>query len=401
MKKAFTLVELIVVITILAVLATVAFISFQWYTVSSRDTVRLSDMKSISQALNLQVTQSKNLPSWQDMVNVTASGSSIFSQWILSKNDLANIWVFNGWFDPVTGSWYVYARNTWRNKYQIGWYFEQSQQANIQLSQNSYANNLDTYFYTKWDKIWVLLEKDTNNPISENIDIINTYNEYISYIANDSLIEWTWSVLRGIMPNANCNRLYDANISKSWIYEIYSFSGGLREVYCDFSYPEYIISDELLQTGDFLKWNDINTEDESTEINTIIEMNSPIDSGYVVHQTWEGEAEYEIHLLNPTQCTPWKTVTMRLWVSKNNEWWRMFNHKMFEETTNNIVYMYDNYNISPEIIDTTIIDGRTWNLEQLTWVMQDNINWYNWHIWYDTHVDKSDFYFTWVRLWCE
>jgi len=61
-KQGFTLVELIVVITILAVLATVAFISFQGYTTQSRDTVRLTDMKSITQALHLQVTQNKDLP---------------------------------------------------------------------------------------------------------------------------------------------------------------------------------------------------------------------------------------------------------------------------------------------------------------------------------------------------
>jgi prepilin-type N-terminal cleavage/methylation domain-containing protein len=46
-KKAFTLVELIVVITILAVLSTIAFISFQGYTMSARDSVRLADIKSI------------------------------------------------------------------------------------------------------------------------------------------------------------------------------------------------------------------------------------------------------------------------------------------------------------------------------------------------------------------
>ena len=43
-KKAFTLVELIVVITILAILWTIAFISLQWYSRDSRDSVRISDM---------------------------------------------------------------------------------------------------------------------------------------------------------------------------------------------------------------------------------------------------------------------------------------------------------------------------------------------------------------------
>ncbi len=52
-KQAFTLVELIVVITILAILSTVAFVSFQWYAQLSRDSVRLSDMKSMEKVLKL------------------------------------------------------------------------------------------------------------------------------------------------------------------------------------------------------------------------------------------------------------------------------------------------------------------------------------------------------------
>jgi prepilin-type N-terminal cleavage/methylation domain-containing protein len=43
-KKAFTLVELIVVITILAILATVAFMYWQTYVKDTRDAVRITDI---------------------------------------------------------------------------------------------------------------------------------------------------------------------------------------------------------------------------------------------------------------------------------------------------------------------------------------------------------------------
>ena len=46
-KQAFTLVELIVVITIIAILWTIAFISLQWYSKSSRDSKRISDIQNI------------------------------------------------------------------------------------------------------------------------------------------------------------------------------------------------------------------------------------------------------------------------------------------------------------------------------------------------------------------
>jgi prepilin-type N-terminal cleavage/methylation domain-containing protein len=52
-KKAFTLVELIIVITILAILATIAFVSFKSYFGNARDSVRVSDIKTIHNGLSL------------------------------------------------------------------------------------------------------------------------------------------------------------------------------------------------------------------------------------------------------------------------------------------------------------------------------------------------------------
>jgi len=52
-KKAFTLVELIVVITILTILGTIAFISLQGYSADARDSTRSSDVASMKQSLEL------------------------------------------------------------------------------------------------------------------------------------------------------------------------------------------------------------------------------------------------------------------------------------------------------------------------------------------------------------
>lgn len=48
-KMAFTLVELVIVITILGILWVIAFLSLQWYSESSRDSVRLSDLSNIAE----------------------------------------------------------------------------------------------------------------------------------------------------------------------------------------------------------------------------------------------------------------------------------------------------------------------------------------------------------------
>jgi len=56
-KKAFTLVELIIVITIITILATIAFMSFQGYALQSRDANRLSTLKSIEKGLTIFQTK--------------------------------------------------------------------------------------------------------------------------------------------------------------------------------------------------------------------------------------------------------------------------------------------------------------------------------------------------------
>ncbi len=61
MKKAFTLVELIVVVTILAILWAIWFVSYNWYLSWVRDTNRTSQLTSLHDGLELYRTR-KDLP---------------------------------------------------------------------------------------------------------------------------------------------------------------------------------------------------------------------------------------------------------------------------------------------------------------------------------------------------
>ena len=61
-KKAFTLVELIIVITILAVLAAIAFLNLNGYTWDARDSVRVSDLKNIQKTVELSLGEWNLLP---------------------------------------------------------------------------------------------------------------------------------------------------------------------------------------------------------------------------------------------------------------------------------------------------------------------------------------------------
>lgn len=57
MKRAFTLVELIVVITILAILWTISFISLSWYSKEARDAKRAMDTSMLLSKINIEETR--------------------------------------------------------------------------------------------------------------------------------------------------------------------------------------------------------------------------------------------------------------------------------------------------------------------------------------------------------
>ena len=72
-KKAFTLVELIVVITILAVLATVAFISLTGYSQDAKNSKVASDIRSLVSAI--EAGSAKGDFTVKDIVNTTLATS--------------------------------------------------------------------------------------------------------------------------------------------------------------------------------------------------------------------------------------------------------------------------------------------------------------------------------------
>ena len=192
-NKAFTLVELIVVITILAVLATVAFISFQWYTSSSRDSVRLSDLKNISKSFEINRTKGIDFPLPDKKVDISASGTIFQYQWELSQNILkSDLKIFDGGLDPVTKKSYGYAVNSARNKFQIIWFLENSQTAGNNLFSESLADNSDKYVKSSGDTLGILLDETTNEVIVQSgslneIDIANTSTGYIVSAENKNI----------------------------------------------------------------------------------------------------------------------------------------------------------------------------------------------------------------------
>ncbi len=127
--KAFTLVELIIVVTILSILASIWFVSYNWHTVTVRDTNRISQLAAIHDWLEVYRTRN-DLPLPENSVEVRSSAIVIWTQWYMWKNNLELIAYNKWWIDPKDGTYFSYYVTKDRKYFQLMWFLED--QANKQ-----------------------------------------------------------------------------------------------------------------------------------------------------------------------------------------------------------------------------------------------------------------------------
>ncbi len=354
-NTAFTLVELIVVITILAVLATVAFISFQGYTSSSRDSVRLADLKNISKSFEINRTRDIDFPLPDKKIDISSSGTIFQYQWKLSQDILEkDLNIFDGWLDPVTKKPYGYAVNIARNKFQIIWFLEnQESVANISLNK-IFADNSDKYVKSSGDSLGILLNETTNEVIVQSgsiseIDIENNTDNYkLAFWENIIIWEWIWLKKQfesNTWNNKNCLTILRSGLSKgNGVYTINPT--GLDwddfEVYCDMNtdwwgWTRIIYADNQEAT--------INTQGETgwvtgtgklsdEKINKIIYdwvdilFDYKLNTQFVVNNidswTWDSMGNWSIHLYHLGAKWIHCLASWEFWVYTQNsylDWW--------------------------------------------------------------------------------
>lgn len=239
-KKAFTLVELIIVITILAILATIAFASFQNFTKDARDWNRITTLKNIESGLILYNIKTNKYPDPEEYVEILSWNILLIKQWIVWNDVSQKIKLNKEALDPKDKTNYIYSI-TWNGKkYQLWTYLEENKLISyIPQIAKTYAidvNNIDytnRYFYTIWNKVWILLEEQTQKPILKTqtltwINLETNTGSYVVYFSNDTQ-SWSytnsWTELIPIIkenqkttqtikePN-NC--LFDGRVILSW-----------------------------------------------------------------------------------------------------------------------------------------------------------------------------------------
>lgn len=182
-KKAFTLVELIVVIIILAILWTIAFISLQWYSKDARDSTRISTISKIKTSLELFQLWSWKYPLPTDTNQITYSWNLAWSQWYFWEDTFKNVTNLDKIpTDPLTDYQYIYSVTNTRQEYQVAWIIEWGVALN------------PIYQATAWDKTSVL-------KISWNYNwkVLKVSTGWVDYIlAVPSIITSSWFTIEEI-----------------------------------------------------------------------------------------------------------------------------------------------------------------------------------------------------------
>lgn len=141
-KKAFTLVELIVVIIILAILWTISFIAIQGYTKKARDSVRKSDISTITKSLELHKVKTWIYPEPTAPTEVTFSWAEVWTQWVIWKSVIDVVdWLTKIPTDPLTDLPYTYSNLNTKREFEVAAVFEWniSINNNLKLLEETYA----------------------------------------------------------------------------------------------------------------------------------------------------------------------------------------------------------------------------------------------------------------------
>ena len=192
-KKGFTLVELIVVITILAILSTIWFVSYSWYLAWTRDSNRISQLKAISEWLQLYSTNHSLPTPDAKSTKVMDWSTQIATQWYAWKKVLETITYSTEWLDPKDNIYYSYYLTKNKKYYQLMGWLEEEDNLQNQATWVDYSIRFPIVF---WNKLWILTTAD-NEPIQESlttIDISNLWTTEIkSYLKDSEYVTGTWS----------------------------------------------------------------------------------------------------------------------------------------------------------------------------------------------------------------
>jgi prepilin-type N-terminal cleavage/methylation domain-containing protein len=256
-KDAFTLTELIVVITILAILGSIGFVSLTNFTIKTRDSKRLTDIRTVQTGLSTQQSAGLSLPFPDTPTNILSSGSLITIQGYVWTGVVASIRMSSPPPTDTTTLWpsIVYAVNEKRTHFQLVTFLEESLNTNYSdaFINSAHAAGLleKRIIKTYGSELWTVLKTD-NSPIEwMSYDIILNTTESLKVILSDkNSITGTWNIFSTVSPRWSCKRLFESGEWKKDGEYMLLISGVEVPVYCNMSYLDKNFYEHIVD-GDF------------------------------------------------------------------------------------------------------------------------------------------------------
>lgn len=213
-RKAFTLVELIVVITVLVILGTIAFLSFTSSIADTRNSKRISDIANIYRWVELFKEKTTIYPQPSNYKQVSFSWIPCWKEWEVTKADnFSDVFINSSKSlkDPWTDTYYNYSVSASWLEFEIGAITEQN--INIAFVQGTYngkiisSNSWSTFYLFAVPSIMSSYKANTDlaSIISSNElvyhwfkNLPTNYNPYGSgwflFTPAASITIYTWSL---------------------------------------------------------------------------------------------------------------------------------------------------------------------------------------------------------------
>lgn len=374
--KAFTLVELIVVITILIILWTIAFISLQWYSKSSRDSVRLTDINLIKKSLELYNLKTWNYPLPSNFNNIIYSWSTAWYQWTFGESTFIQSEKLNKLpIDPLIQTEYAYSITNSKKEFEIATILEWNDTS--LYNNKTFAGNLESLAHVSWNY---------NGKILKVLTWSTTY-----VLSVPSIITSTWFILDDIIINKKLVYNWYKNLPLNYKNTIYN--------------TEWEINLNLVNEAYFVvfKWdiNDLIKKDNTSRIQLLKNLQYAY-SWTLIENVNEIKEIINVDVTNENKLDFLSSV-----IINNNLWWNLeinnTNNENCLSMTNWLVWLWhmdNNWNDSSNSNNNAIpINWASFNNLSKVWTFAWEFNWINQHI-EISNIDLSSWWTisSWVKL---